>query len=530
MLIRVLGPVSLLAAEGDAVTLPGPRQTALLALLAAQAGETVSADRLVDVLWGDAPPANPTAALRSTVFKVRAAVSQVTGREVVVTRERGYALDLRPGDLDADVFAHLVDESRGRVPGEAAETLQKALGLWRGAAYGGPAEGGPAHLEALRLEELRQVAVERYGAALLGADRTSDAVLLLQPFVAEHPLREAARATLMEALHAVGRTPEALSHYQSYREHLADELGLEPSRALRELQVTLLQPAGPPATATARRVAPGLPGMTVHYLRTAADTVIAYGNVGTGPGVVVLMGWISSLDVIASGRDPRSSVLDRLTDDLRLTLYDRAGTGLSPGPVTDYGLAASVDELAAVVRAVGPPVSLLAMSSSGPVALALAHRKPQWFDSLVLLGTFADGPATFTDHRMTDMIVEITRSHWGIGSRMLADLYRPSLSDEAVRHLARVFRDSASAEVSAAYLEQLYPQDVSKLLPEIATPTLVLHYRSDRLIPFHGGQQIAAGLPNATFLPLDGRVHLPDAADLDLIEEAVVSHIRRHQR
>ncbi len=530
MLIRVLGPVSLLAAEGDAVTLPGPRQTALLALLAAQAGETVSADRLVDVLWGDAPPANPTAALRSTVFKVRAAVSQVTGREVVVTRERGYALDLRPGDLDADVFAHLVDESRGRVPGEAAETLQKALGLWRGAAYGGPAEGGPAHLEALRLEELRQVAVERYGAALLGADRTSDAVLLLQPFVAEHPLREAARATLMEALHAVGRTPEALSHYQSYREHLADELGLEPSRALRELQVTLLQPAGPPATATARRVAPGLPGMTVHYLRTAADTVIAYGNVGTGPGVVVLMGWISSLDVIASGRDPRSSVLDRLTDDLRLTLYDRAGTGLSPGPVTTTA-------------------SRPAWTSSPPWSAPWVRRCRCWrcrragrwrwpwrtasrsgSTCWCLLGTFADGPATFTDHRMTDMIVEITRSHWGIGSRMLADLYRPSLSDEAVRHLARVFRDSASAEVSAAYLEQLYPQDVSKLLPEIATPTLVLHYRSDRLIPFHGGQQIAAGLPNATFLPLDGRVHLPDAADLDLIEEAVVSHIRRHQR
>ena len=128
------------------------------------------------------------------------------------------------------------------------------------------------------------------------------------------------------------------------------------------------------------------------------------------------MGWISSLDIIASGRDPRSSVLDRLTDALSLTLYDRAATGLSSGPVEDYG------------------------------------------------------PETFADHRMTDMVVEIVRGHWGIGSRMLADLYRPKLSDEAVLHLARVFRDSAPAEVSAAYLEATYPQDVSKLLPEISAP------------------------------------------------------------
>lgn len=318
MLIRVLGPVSLLAAEGDAVALPGARQAALLAVLAAHAGETLSADRLVDVLWEDHPPANPTAALHSTVFKVRAALRQVTDRDVLVTRERGYALDLRLGDLDAELFARLVDESRDQRPGDAAEMLRAALGLWRGPAYGGPAEGGSVHLEALRLEEMRRVALERCGAALLAADRPADAVLLLQPFVAEQPLREAARATLMRALHAVGRTSEALEHYQSYREHLAEELGLEPSRALTELQVALLQPAEAPGVAARRRDSPGLPGMAVHYLRTAADTVIASGTVGSGPRVVVLMGWISSLDVIASGRDPRSSVLDRLTDDLRL--------------------------------------------------------------------------------------------------------------------------------------------------------------------------------------------------------------------
>lgn len=273
----------------------------------------------------------------------------------------------------------------------------------------------------------------------------------------------------------------------------------------------------------------GLPGLQVRYLRTDRGNVLAYGTAGDGARTVVILGWVSSLDVIASGRDPRSSLLERLTGDLALTLFDRAGTGLSPGPVADYGLEASVEELTEVVRAIGPPVSLLAMSAGGPIALTLAHRKPEWVDSLVLFGTFASAPKTFVDERLRAMVVEIARTHWGMGSKMLADMYRPGLSDEAAWHLARVFRDSAAPDVAASYLEALYEQDVSDLLPEIHTPTLVLHYRSDRLIWFRGGQELASGLPRATFMPLDGRVHLPDARDLDTIEEAIVSHVRRHR-
>jgi pimeloyl-ACP methyl ester carboxylesterase len=168
------------------------------------------------------------------------------------------------------------------------------------------------------------------------------------------------------------------------------------------------------------------------------------------------------------------------------------------------------------------------MSSCGPVAVAFAQAKPEWVDSMVMFGTFASGPATFTDERLKQMVVEIARTHWGMGSKMLADLYRPGLSDDAAWHLARVFRDSATPEVAAAYLETMYEQDVTHLLPEVHAPTLVLHYRSDRLIRFRGSQDLTSGLPNATLLPLDGRVHLPDAADLDRIERAIVSHVRRH--
>jgi DNA-binding SARP family transcriptional activator/pimeloyl-ACP methyl ester carboxylesterase len=546
MIIRVLGEVSLVDDTGTVLGLPGARQPALLAALAARAGQTVSADRLVDLLWPDAPPDNPAAALHSTVFKLRASLARVTPRDVLLTRELGYQLDLGPDDLDATVFADLVERARDQPPEEAAETLAHGLELWRGRAYEGFADSDVAQLEALRLEELRRTAVERCAEAWVHAGRPDTAVTLLRPFVAEHPLRSTGRLWLMRALDAQGRTADALEEYRAHRDHLADELGLEPPPELQEAHLELLRgerrpPSGTstasaatPATTAARSALDpglrrrGLPGMQVRYLRTDSGSVLAYGTTGQGPKLVVILGWISSLEVIASGRDPRSSVLERLADDLSLTLFDRAGTGLSPGPVRDHGLEASVAELTEVVRAVGPPVSLMAMSAGGPIALTLAHRRPEWVDSLVLFGTFADAPRTFTDPRLKELVVDIARTSWGIGSKILADLYRPGLSDEAAWHLAEVFRDSAAPDVAADYLEALFTQDVSPLLREIEAPALVLHYRGDRLVGYGGGKALALGLPDATFLPLEGRVHLPDAKDLDTIERAILDHVRTH--
>jgi pimeloyl-ACP methyl ester carboxylesterase len=140
---------------------------------------------------------------------------------------------------------------------------------------------------------------------------------------------------------------------------------------------------------------------------------------------------------------------------------------------------------------------------------------------MVLWGTYANGPATFRRPELNASIVDLVRAHWGMGSRVLADLYMPGGSMQAARHLGRVLRDSAPSQVAADYLDEVFEVDVTDLLPSIRCPTLVLHYRGDRVIPFVGGQQLAAGLPDCTFLPLEGRWHLPKAADLDRITEAI---------
>jgi len=120
-----------------------------------------------------------------------------------------------------------------------------------------------------------------------------------------------------------------------------------------------------------------------------------------------------------------------------------------------------------VVEAAGAPASLLAMSGAGPIALALAAERPDLVSRLVLHGTYADGPAVFTNPELGRALVAMVRTHWGMGSTLIADLYRPGSSGEAARHLARVLRDSADREVAAGYLEAIYQANVAALLPRV---------------------------------------------------------------
>jgi pimeloyl-ACP methyl ester carboxylesterase len=173
----------------------------------------------------------------------------------------------------------------------------------------------------------------------------------------------------------------------------------------------------------------------------------------------------------------------------------------------------------------GAPVSLLAMSQAGPVAVALAARHPELVDRLVFFGTYASGGEVFTRPDLNAALVSMVRAHWGFGSRLFADLYRPQATERAAHHMASVLRDSADAGVAAGYLAAVYDVDVADLLADVRSPALVMHYRGDRLVPFAGGRQLATGLPDARFVPLDGAFHLPDAGDLDRVVATVAEFL-----
>jgi pimeloyl-ACP methyl ester carboxylesterase len=461
----------------------------------------------------------------------------------LVTRPPGYALVVPRDELDASRFLALTTEAQQCLatdPSRAVTLLEDALARWRGPAYAGVEHKDPVQLQAIRLEEARLLAQELRGEALVATGRPAEAVPFLEAFVASHPLREQARVTLLRGLYALGRHADALAGYQAYRRQLADELGLEPGAAMRQLegeilrhQVTTLRfPGGGPSPGPTpppygRSDGSGLGAVHVRYVDGPQGCPVAYATAGQGPVLVSLPGWISSIDVVSAGRDPRSSILHRLTADFTVAIYDRVGTGLSRGPVSDHGLAASAEELATVVGELPGPVSLLAMSQAGPVAVALAAERPELVDRLVLFGTYADGPSTFTNEAVRTSVVSLIRAHWGMASNLMTELFRPEMSAEATRHLSRVLRDSADAETAADYLQAVYEATVTDLLHRVRAPALVLHYRNDRVIPFVGGRQLAAGLRDARFIALDGGYHLPDAHDLDRIADEIRRFLQR---
>jgi WD40 repeat protein/serine/threonine protein kinase/DNA-binding SARP family transcriptional activator len=235
--IHVLGPLEVLS-NGVEVRLGGRKQRTVLALLAAEVGKRVSVDALIDGVWGDEPTAAARSTLQTYVSNLRAAIG-----DVIVRDDGGYRLAADPAQMDAVEFEQTVAHATELVetdPAEASQRLRAALALWRGHAYADLPGSFALELEAKRLEELRLRAVEARIDAELALGRYAELAGELEVLCEENPVRERFRAQHMLALYRSGRQAEALRAYQKTRTYLADELGLEPSPELRELERLIL--------------------------------------------------------------------------------------------------------------------------------------------------------------------------------------------------------------------------------------------------------------------------------------------------
>jgi DNA-binding SARP family transcriptional activator len=236
---RILGPLE--AWDGGCeLTLGGPKPRALLAALLLHANEVVSADRLIDEVWGEDSPEDAAAALRVNISRLRKALPP----DVLTTRSPGYVLRIEPDALDLHRFERLVDEGRGLLArglaADGSERLREGLSLWRGPALVDFAYEGFAQAAIARLEEIKLAAVELRIDADLALGRHDELVGELEGLVAEHPLRERPRGYLMTALYRSGRQAEALDAYQYARRALVEGLGIEPGMALQELERAIL--------------------------------------------------------------------------------------------------------------------------------------------------------------------------------------------------------------------------------------------------------------------------------------------------
>ncbi|MFD4630701.1 BTAD domain-containing putative transcriptional regulator [Streptomyces sp. NPDC058284] len=241
MRFGVLGPLTVWDGEGEPVRVPEAKVRALLADLLVHEGRPVSADRLIDDLWGDAPPGNPANALQAKVSQLRRAL----GRDRVVHQAPGYRLrvDTAAGDeIDADRFRSLVDSARAEAdPRARADILTRALELWRGPAYADLRDEEFVRAAADRLAEQRLAVLEEQAEARIAAGDHTLLIGEIADLVAQHPLRERLRAVQMRALYLAGRQSEALASYGALRERLAEELGVDPGPELAALHGAILR-------------------------------------------------------------------------------------------------------------------------------------------------------------------------------------------------------------------------------------------------------------------------------------------------
>jgi DNA-binding SARP family transcriptional activator len=256
MRIRVLGELEV-ERDGQVLDLGGRKPRALVGLLVAPAGRAVPVEHLIDQIWSDSPPARVEASLQSYVARLRRVLEPYRGArtpaQLLRTHPGGYSLHVPEGQVDAQEFTRLLAEVRDGA-GDPVRALTSALALWRGTAYSGL---GCAALdaEATRLEELRMGAVERLWQIRLDRGERTEAVAELEQLVRVHPLREQLWGLLALALYRSARQGDALAALRRARDHLAQELGVDPGPELRALEARVLQQGPDPR----RACAPGRP-------------------------------------------------------------------------------------------------------------------------------------------------------------------------------------------------------------------------------------------------------------------------------
>jgi DNA-binding SARP family transcriptional activator len=279
---RVLGPLEVLDDDGRPLLLGGAKQRALLAVLLLHAGKVVSAERLIDELWGEDPPKSARSVLQVYVANLRKVLepdrAQRASGGVVRSRPPGYLLEVGPDDVDVGRFERLAEQGRAALAAgdveEAAGLLGGALELWRGPALADVALKASGQAQVARLEERCLAALEDRIEAELALGRHRALTGELEALVAAHPLRERLHGQLVLALYRSGRQAEALDAYRRTRETLAEELGIDPSRPLQELERAVL--AQDPALDWSPGTQPAPPvAASVEPTRSPAEPVVA---------------------------------------------------------------------------------------------------------------------------------------------------------------------------------------------------------------------------------------------------------------
>jgi pimeloyl-ACP methyl ester carboxylesterase len=254
----------------------------------------------------------------------------------------------------------------------------------------------------------------------------------------------------------------------------------------------------------------------IQFCTTVDGVRIAYSLVGHGPFLVFPPGWVSHLQVQWEHPSARD-YLEKGTRNHTFLFYDKHGCGFSERNRTEFTLESEVRPLEAVIDHLKiKRLALFGFSQGGPIAITYAIKYPRRVSHLILYDSYARGEAITTEE-LKKSFISLIRSAWGIGSKTFADLFLPGADVSTLKWLVRYQREAATAEMASKLLDLIYNLDVTDLLPRLRVPTLVIHRKGCRVIPFHLGREMASMIPNSRFVPLEGSTHLPFFGDADAV-------------
>jgi pimeloyl-ACP methyl ester carboxylesterase len=262
----------------------------------------------------------------------------------------------------------------------------------------------------------------------------------------------------------------------------------------------------------------------IRFCKTANGVRIAYTTVGKGPALVMVPGWVSHLQ-LQWEHPAGKAYLEKASGHRTLIYFDKHGCGLSERNREIFTLDSEVEALESVVDHLKlKNFALFGYSQSGPIVISYVVKHHRRVSHLILFDTYARGEAIATD-KVKTAFLSLVRAHWGIGSQTLTDIFLPDAEPSAVQWFNQLQREATNSEMAAKLMDLTYQIDVTDLLSKIRIPTLVMHRRGDRAIPFHCGMEMAAMIPNARFVPLEGKMHVPFLGDSDAVQRVIAEFL-----
>lgn len=245
---------------------------------------------------------------------------------------------------------------------------------------------------------------------------------------------------------------------------------------------------------------------SIQFFKRKDGITIAYSKFGKGPPLVCPAPWVTSLVYLFEDQLAQQ-FWGQLAQKATVISYDKHGCGQSDRARTAFTLEAELLDLEGLISHLSlEKFSLLGSSMAGPVAIEYTLRHPENVTHLILYGSYADGK-TLAPGKVKSALVSLVKASWGLGSKTLADIFLPGANTDELQSLAKYQRESSTPEIAAKILELSYSVDVTRLLPNIKIPTLILHREGDKVITVDHGRQLAAEIPNAQFNLLKGKVH-----------------------